>query len=59
MRIGFIGLGNMGAAIAANLLKAHHEVAVWNPVAREGAAAARVRCDARRHTEETRRAAGK
>jgi 3-hydroxyisobutyrate dehydrogenase-like beta-hydroxyacid dehydrogenase len=30
MRIGFIGLGNMGAAIAANLLKAHHEVAVWN-----------------------------
>ncbi|MGA2189779.1 MAG: NAD(P)-dependent oxidoreductase [Steroidobacteraceae bacterium] len=30
MHIGFIGLGNMGAAIAANLLKARHEVAVWN-----------------------------
>jgi len=30
MRIGFIGLGNMGAAIAANLLKAGHEVTVWN-----------------------------
>jgi 3-hydroxyisobutyrate dehydrogenase-like beta-hydroxyacid dehydrogenase len=30
MRIGFIGLGNMGAAIAGNLLKAKHEVAVWN-----------------------------
>jgi 3-hydroxyisobutyrate dehydrogenase-like beta-hydroxyacid dehydrogenase len=30
MRIGFIGLGNMGAAIAANLLKAGHEVIVWN-----------------------------
>jgi 3-hydroxyisobutyrate dehydrogenase-like beta-hydroxyacid dehydrogenase len=30
MRIGFIGLGNMGAAIAANLLKARHEVTVWN-----------------------------
>jgi 3-hydroxyisobutyrate dehydrogenase-like beta-hydroxyacid dehydrogenase len=30
MRIGFIGLGNMGAAIAANLLKANHEVTVWN-----------------------------
>jgi 3-hydroxyisobutyrate dehydrogenase-like beta-hydroxyacid dehydrogenase len=30
MRIGFIGLGNMGAAIAANLLRARHEVAVWN-----------------------------
>ncbi|MHB8474713.1 MAG: NAD(P)-dependent oxidoreductase [Steroidobacteraceae bacterium] len=30
MRIGFLGLGNMGAAIAANLLRASHEVAVWN-----------------------------
>jgi 3-hydroxyisobutyrate dehydrogenase-like beta-hydroxyacid dehydrogenase len=30
MRIGFIGLGNMGAAMAANLLRAGHEVAVWN-----------------------------
>jgi 3-hydroxyisobutyrate dehydrogenase-like beta-hydroxyacid dehydrogenase len=30
MRIGFLGLGNMGAAIAANLVRARHEVAVWN-----------------------------
>jgi 3-hydroxyisobutyrate dehydrogenase-like beta-hydroxyacid dehydrogenase len=30
MRIGFIGLGNMGAAIAANLVRARHEVAIWN-----------------------------
>jgi len=30
MRIGFIGLGHMGAAIAANLLRAGNEVAVWN-----------------------------
>ena len=30
MRLGFIGLGNMGAAIAANLLKAKQDVAVWN-----------------------------
>lgn len=30
MKIGFIGLGHMGAAIAANLVKAHHEVAIWN-----------------------------
>ena len=30
MKIGFIGLGNMGAAIAANLVRARHEVAVWN-----------------------------
>jgi 3-hydroxyisobutyrate dehydrogenase-like beta-hydroxyacid dehydrogenase len=30
MEIGFIGLGEMGAAIAANLLKAGHRVRVWN-----------------------------
>ena len=30
MKIGFIGLGNMGAAIAANLLRAGHEVSVFN-----------------------------
>src|ERR1700722_11442575 len=30
MRIGFIGLGNMGAAIAANLVNARHDVAIWN-----------------------------
>ncbi len=30
MRIGFIGLGQMGGAIAANLIKAGHELTVWN-----------------------------
>jgi len=30
MKVGFIGLGQMGSAMAANLLKAGHEVAVWN-----------------------------
>jgi 3-hydroxyisobutyrate dehydrogenase-like beta-hydroxyacid dehydrogenase len=30
MRIGFIGLGSMGKAMAANLLKAGHELRVWN-----------------------------
>lgn len=30
MRVGFIGLGNMGAAMAANLLKAGHKVTVYN-----------------------------
>lgn len=30
MDIGFIGLGEMGGAIAANLLKAGHRVRVWN-----------------------------
>jgi 3-hydroxyisobutyrate dehydrogenase-like beta-hydroxyacid dehydrogenase len=30
MKIGFIGLGNMGAGMAANLLKASHEVTAYN-----------------------------
>ena len=30
MKIGFIGLGAMGAAIAANLVRARHDVRVWN-----------------------------
>ena len=30
MHIGFIGLGQMGSAIATNLAKAGHEVKVWN-----------------------------
>ena len=30
MRIGFIGLGQMGAAMAANLVRAGHEMSVWN-----------------------------
>jgi 3-hydroxyisobutyrate dehydrogenase-like beta-hydroxyacid dehydrogenase len=30
MKIGFIGLGNMGAVMAANLVKARHDVVVWN-----------------------------
>lgn len=30
MKIGFIGLGKMGSAIAINILNAGHEVTVWN-----------------------------
>src|SRR5690349_8134502 len=30
MRIGFVGLGNMGAGMAANLLRAGHEVTAYN-----------------------------
>ena len=30
MRLGFVGLGTMGAAMAANLLRAGHELTVWN-----------------------------
>lgn len=47
MRIGFLGLGQMGSAMARRLLAAGHELAVWNrtegrtePLIREGAIAA-------------------
>lgn len=30
MKIGFIGLGSMGSAIARNLIKAGHPLAVYN-----------------------------
>lgn len=33
MKVGFIGLGRMGRAMAANLLKAGYEVTVWNRTA--------------------------
>lgn len=47
MRIGFIGLGKMGGAMAANLLTAGHTLSVWNrspdkaaPLVAQGAARA-------------------
>ena len=30
MRVGFIGLGNMGSSMAANIVKAGHELRVYN-----------------------------
>ena len=30
MKVGFIGLGHMGSAMATNLIKAGHEVTVFN-----------------------------
>ncbi len=30
MRVAFLGLGIMGGSMAANLVKAGHEVTVWN-----------------------------
>ncbi|WP_268797388.1 NAD(P)-dependent oxidoreductase [Pseudomonas huanghezhanensis] len=30
MKIGFVGLGNMGRAMASNLLKGGHQLVVWN-----------------------------
>jgi len=29
MKVGFVDLGRMGAALAVNLLRAGHEMAVW------------------------------
>jgi len=53
MKIGFIGLGAMGSGIAGSLLRAGHEVTVWNrspePVAAlvaQGARAAKIPADA-------------
>jgi 3-hydroxyisobutyrate dehydrogenase-like beta-hydroxyacid dehydrogenase len=45
MKLGFIGLGHMGAAMAANLVKAGHQVSVFNRTA--GRAAALIRLGAR------------
>jgi 3-hydroxyisobutyrate dehydrogenase-like beta-hydroxyacid dehydrogenase len=48
MKIGFLGLGQMGAGMAANLLRAGHDVVVWNrspqkaqPLVADGAVLAR------------------
>ncbi len=53
MKVGFIGLGRMGAGMAANLLKAGHEVTVYNrtrakaeTLMREGAKEAAMIADA-------------
>ena len=35
MRIAFLGLGIMGRPMASNLVKAGHEVSVWNRTARQ------------------------
>jgi 3-hydroxyisobutyrate dehydrogenase-like beta-hydroxyacid dehydrogenase len=49
MKIGFIGLGHMGSGMAASLLKAGHELAVYNRTA--GKAKALVELGARAYTE--------
>jgi 3-hydroxyisobutyrate dehydrogenase-like beta-hydroxyacid dehydrogenase len=58
MRIGFIGLGKMGSAMARNLLRAGHQVAVYNRsrqkaegLAGEGARAADSPADACRESQ--------
>ncbi len=54
MRVAFLGLGIMGQSMASNLVKAGHEVAVWNRSAGhhvEGARAAASPADAAQGTE--------
>jgi len=54
MRIAFLGLGIMGRPMAANLVKAGHEVCVWNRTARQhidGAKTAVSPLDAAREAE--------
>ncbi len=48
MKIGFIGLGQMGAGMAANLLKAGHQVAVYNRTADKAEALVRLGAQAQR-----------
>jgi 3-hydroxyisobutyrate dehydrogenase-like beta-hydroxyacid dehydrogenase len=38
MKVGFIGIGSMGAAMVPNLVKAGHQVSVWNRNAKAAAA---------------------
>jgi 3-hydroxyisobutyrate dehydrogenase-like beta-hydroxyacid dehydrogenase len=51
MKIGFIGLGQMGAGMAANLLKAGHEVAVYNRTASKAEALVRLGAQAQGSVE--------
>ena len=41
MRVAFLGLGIMGRPMAANLVKAGHEVSVWSRTAGKGVDGAR------------------
>lgn len=58
MKVGFIGLGNMGLPMAKNLLAAGHELAVWNrtqakagPLREKGAHVANTPAEAARGAE--------
>ncbi|RYZ38262.1 MAG: NAD(P)-dependent oxidoreductase [Myxococcaceae bacterium] len=58
MKVGFIGLGNMGAPMAKSLLGAGHDVTVWNrtaskaqPLQQQGARVAKTPGDAARDAE--------
>ena len=48
MRVAFLGLGIMGRPMASNLVKAGHEVSVWNRSAGKDVEGARTRDFTRR-----------
>jgi len=52
MKVAFLGLGNMGAPMGRNLVKAGHQVTVWNRTREvSGAVAANTPAEAARDTE--------
>ena len=53
MRVAFLGLGIMGRGMASNLVKAGHEVTVWNRTAKhvEGARTAETPGEAAHNAE--------
>ena len=51
MRVAFLGLGIMGRPMAANLVKAGHEVAAWNRAAGKEAPGARTAATPREAAE--------
>ncbi len=53
MRVGFIGLGKMGAGIAENILRAGHTVTVWNRSPEPVAALATKGAIAAKHVQDT------
>ncbi len=56
MDVGFIGLGQMGKAIAANLVRAGHRLIVWNRSAGPAEELARLGAEAAAHPRDTARA---
>ena len=57
MKVGFIGLGNMGSGMAANLLKAGHEVTVYNRTPSKAQALVEHRSAESKSRQDARRAA--
>jgi len=57
-KIAFLGLGHMGTPMAARLLNAGHDVAVWNRTAQRSAPLARIMIVPERRPRTLRRVLG-